>query len=141
MTEEIQEIIEEFELLSDWQDKYMHIIEMGKELPDLPESKKTEDNIVRGCQSKVWLTAEQNKGNIRFEADSDAIITKGLVALLIRVFSEKSPDEVLKIDLSFLETIGVADHLSMTRSNGLRAMIKQMQLYAVAFKAKGEISS
>lgn len=141
MTEEIQEIIEEFELLSDWQDKYMHIIEMGKELPSLPDSKKTEENIVRGCQSKVWLHAEQEEEKIHFEADSDAIITKGLVALLIRVFSKKSPDEVLAIDLSFLETIGVADHLSMTRSNGLRAMIKQMQLYAVAFKAKQEISS
>ena len=140
MTEEIRDIIEEFELLSDWQDKYMHIIEMGKDLPVLPESKKTEENIVRGCQSKVWLNAVYQEGKIHFHADSDAIITKGLVALLVRVFSQKSPDEILSMDLSFLDTIGVADHLSMTRSNGLRAMIKQMQVYAIAFKTKEGIS-
>ncbi len=140
MTEEIRDIIEEFELLSDWQDKYMHIIEMGKDLSALPESKKTEENIVRGCQSKVWLHADYQEGVIHFQADSDAIITKGLVALLVRVFSQKSPDEILSMDLSFLDTIGVADHLSMTRSNGLRAMIKQMQVYAIAFKTKEGIA-
>ena len=141
MNEEIQDIIEEFELLSDWQEKYMHIIEMGKEMPELEESLKTEDNIVRGCQSKVWLHATHQEGKVRFEADSDAIITKGLIALLIRVFSNQKPDEILQMDLTFLNTIGVSDHLSMTRSNGLRAMIKQMQLYALAFKTKEGISS
>ncbi|MEM6632451.1 MAG: SufE family protein [Bacteroidota bacterium] len=141
MKEEIQYIVEEFELLSDWQEKYMHIIEMGKELPEMASSFKSEDNIVRGCQSKVWLHASYQDEKILFEADSDAIITKGLIALLIRVFSDQRPDDILHMDLTFLDTIGVSDHLSMTRSNGLRAMIKQMQLYALAFKTKEGISS
>ncbi|MCL4160047.1 UNVERIFIED_CONTAM: hypothetical protein GTU68_044787 [Idotea baltica] len=112
-------------------DKYQYIIELGQQLPGLPEADKQEDNIVHGCQSQVWLTAAFNDGNVAFGADSDAIITKGLIAMLVRVLSGHTPTEVLNAQLSFVDKIGIRDHLSPTRSNGLNAMIKKMKYYAL----------
>lgn len=131
ITEIEEEIIEEFSLFDDWMDKYQYIIELGQQLPGLPESDKQEDNIVHGCQSQVWLTAAVKDGNVAFGADSDAIITKGLIAMLVRVLSGHSPEEVLNAQLSFVDKIGIRDHLSPTRSNGLNAMIKKMKYYAL----------
>ena len=131
-------ITDEFGLFDDWMDKYNHIIEMGKTLPMIDEKYKTEQYIISGCQSRVWLSAEMAEGKIIFKADSDAIITKGIINLLIRVLSNQSPDDILKTDLGFLDKIGLKEHLSPTRSNGLTSMIKQMKLYAVVFKAKGK---
>ncbi len=134
---EIQdEIIEDFDFFEDWDDKYAHIIEMGKELQPLAEEHKTDDNIIKGCQSRVWLNAEMKEDNLILEADSDAIIVKGLVAMLLKVFSNHTPDEIMNSDIYFMEKIGMANHLSPTRSNGLVAMIKQIKLYALAFKTK-----
>lgn len=134
---EIQdEIIEDFDFFEDWDDKYAHIIEMGKELQPLAEEHKTDDNIIKGCQSRVWLNAEMKGDNLILEADSDAIIVKGLVAMLLKVFSNHTPDEIMNSDIYFMEKIGMANHLSPTRSNGLVAMIKQIKLYALAFKTK-----
>lgn len=130
-------IMEEFSLFDDWMDKYNYIIEMGKTLPLIDEKYKTEQYLISGCQSRVWLSAEMKEGKIIFKADSDAIITKGIINLLIRVLSNQSPDDILKTDLGFLDKIGLKEHLSPTRSNGLTSMIKQMKLYAVVFKAKG----
>jgi len=131
-----EELVEEFEYLEDWMDKYTHLIELGRELEPLPEKYKNEDHIVRGCQSQVWLHAEQNQGLVKFIADSDAVITKGLIAMLIRVFSNHSPKEIMDADMSFLDKIGVREHLSPNRSNGLNAMLKQMKYYAIAFQAQ-----
>lgn len=130
------EIIEEFSGLSDWMDKYAYIIELGNAVEPLEEKHKTPDNIIDGCQSRVWLVAEENEGMINFRADSDAIIVKGLISLLIRVLSGHTPQEILDADLYFMKEIGLQEHLSPTRSNGLLAMMKQMRVYALAYKAK-----
>jgi cysteine desulfuration protein SufE len=130
------EIIEEFSGLSDWMDKYAYIIELGNAVEPIEEKFKTPDNIIEGCQSRVWLVAEENDGKIDFRADSDAIIVKGLISLLIRVLSGHTPQEILDADLYFMKEIGLQEHLSPTRSNGLLAMIKQMRVYALAYKAK-----
>ena len=134
---EIQdELIEEFSLFGDWMEKYENIIQMGKELPLIEEQYKTDDNLIKGCQSRVWLHADYKDGNIVFTADSDAIITKGLVSMVVRVLSNHTPDEIMNADLYFVDQIGLKEHLSVTRSNGLVSMIKQMKLYAVAIKTK-----
>ena len=134
---EIQdEIIEEFNDFDDWMDKYQMLIDLGNEQQPLPESAKTEQNLIDGCQSRVWLTAELTpEGLVHFEAESDALIVKGIVTLLIRVLSDHTPQEILDADLYFIERIGLREHLSPTRSNGLLAMLKQMKMYALAFKA------
>ena len=130
-------VIEEFDMFPDWMEKYEHIIELGKELDPLDDSKKLDENLIRGCQSRVWLSAELNdKGKVIFTADSDAIITKGLVALMIRVLSDAEPMEIASADLKFLEVIGLNAHLSPTRSNGLLSMVKQMKMYGLAFSAR-----
>ncbi len=134
---EIQdEIIEEFEGLTDWMDRYAYIIELGESLPPFPEADKIPANLIEGCQSRVWITAHIDaEGNVVFQADSDALIVKGIVALLLRVLSGQKPEEIIGADLYFIDRIGLKDHLSPTRSNGLVAMVKQMRNYAVAFKA------
>lgn len=134
---EIQErIVEEFSIYTDWMEKYNYLIEIGKELGELPEESKTEQNLIQGCQSRVWLNAELKNGAIVFSADSDAIITKGIIGLLLRVFSNHNPDEILNAEISFIDRIGLKENLSPTRSNGLVSMLKQIRLYALAFKAK-----
>ncbi len=130
---EIQnEIIQEFELFDDWMDKYDHLIEMGKNLPLIDEQYKTDDYIVKGCQSKVWLNAKINDNRVEYTADSDAVITKGIIALLIRVLSGQKAKDILETELYFIDKIGLKEHLSPTRSNGLLSMIKQMKLFALA---------
>lgn len=136
---EIQdEIIDEFSGFSDWMDKYSYIIEMGNALPPIEEKHKTPDNIIEGCQSRVWLYATYENGKITFEADSDAIIVKGIISMLVRVLSGHTPDEILNADLYFIDEIGLKEHLSPTRSNGLLAMVKQIKMYALAYKTKEE---
>lgn len=130
------EIIEEFGVYDDWMDKYNYLIEISRELPVIDSKLKIKENLISGCQSKVWLNAEYNQGRIDFSADSDAIITKGIVALLIRVLSGRTPAEILNVDLYFIDRIGLRQNLSPTRSNGLLSMIKQMKLYALAYQAK-----
>ncbi|MEI7501161.1 MAG: SufE family protein, partial [Bacteroidota bacterium] len=129
-------IQDEFSMFDDWMDKYNYLIELGKSLPLIDEQYKTDQFIITGCQSKVWLHAEYRDGKVFFTADSDAIITKGIVSLLIRVFSGHTPDSIIQADLSFVDQIGLREHLSPTRSNGLSSMIKQMKLYAAVFKLK-----
>lgn len=133
---EIQdEIIEEFEGLTDWMDRYAYIIDLGNTLPELPEREKTPEHLIEGCQSRVWIDARRGDNReITFEADSDALIVKGIVALLLRVLSGHTPDEILDADLYFIDKIGLKEHLSPTRSNGLVAMVKQIKNYARAFK-------
>ena len=132
-----QEIIEEFEMFGDdWEPKYEHLIELGRSLPLIEFKFKTEERLIKGCQSKVWLHSEMRNGNVIFTADSDAIITKGIVALMIRVLSDHTPEEVIKAPMEFINVIGLKEHLSPTRANGLVSMIKQMKLDALAFKAK-----
>ena len=132
-----QEIIEEFELFADdWELKYEHLIELGKSLPLINEKYKTEEHIIKGCQSKVWLHSELENGKVLYTADSDAIITKGMVALMIRVLSNQKPDDILQADMAFIDKIGLKEHLSPTRANGLLSMIKQMKLDALALKNK-----
>lgn len=134
---EIQdEIIEEFADLDDWMDRYQLLIDMGGETEPLPDSDKVEQNLIDGCQSRVWLVCDEKEGRLYFRAESDALIVKGIVTLLIRVLSGHTPDEILDADLYFIEKIGLREHLSPTRSNGLLAMLKQMRAYAMAFKAK-----
>ena len=128
-----QEIVEEFALFDDWADRYEYLIDLGKKNPGLPDSDKSDANLVRGCQSQVWITAAMEQGKVIFRADSDALIVKGLVALLLRVFSGQTPSEVLSAELFFIDEIGMTQHLAQTRSNGLFAMIKQMKIYALAF--------
>ena len=124
-------------MFGDWMEKYEHIIEMGKELNPIVENDKTEDNLIRGCQSRVWLAARKEEdGTVLFSADSDAIITKGLVALMVRVLSGAAPEDIAKVDLHFLEDIGLNTHLSPTRSNGLASMVKQMKMYGLVFSAR-----
>ncbi len=130
------EIIEEFSDFTDWMDKYQLLIDLGNEQAPLDERYKTESNLIDGCQSRVWLQADYEDGRINFTAESDALIVKGIIALLIRVVSGHTPDEILSADLYFIDRIGLKDHLSPTRSNGLLAMVKQMRMYALAFKAK-----
>lgn len=135
---EIQdEIIEEFADFSDWMDKYQLLIDLGTEQAPLDERYKTESNLIEGCQSRVWLQADYAGGVITFTAESDALIVKGIVALLIRVLSGHTPQEILDADLYFIDRIGLKDHLSPTRSNGLLAMVKQIRMYALAFSVKG----
>ena len=134
---EIQdEIIEEFSGLDDWMDRYQLLIDMGGETEPLPDSDKVEQNLIDGCQSRVWLVCDEKEGRLYFRAESDALIVKGIVTLLIRVLSGHTPDEILDADLYFIEKIGLREHLSPTRSNGLLAMLKQMRAYAMAFKEK-----
>ena len=135
--DEIQEeIIEEFSAFDDWMDKYQMIIDLGNELPELDSRYKTDDNLIEGCQSRVWLQAEYTDGMVIFNADSDAIITKGLVSLLIKVMSGHTPQEILDSDLHFINEIGLTEHLSPSRSSGLLAMVKQMRIYALAWASK-----
>lgn len=132
-----QEVVEEFSDYDDWMDRYQLLIDLGSEQKPLPEEYKTQSNLIDGCQSRVWLQADLTpEGTIHFQAESDALIVKGIVTLLIRVLDGHTPDEILSADLHFIEDIGLKEHLSPTRSNGLLAMLKQMKLYAVAFKAK-----
>jgi cysteine desulfuration protein SufE len=135
---EIQdEIIEEFSVYDEWLDKYEYLIELGNSLEIIQENKKTPDNIIQGCQSRVWLDAKQEEdGTLSFAADSDAIITKGIIALLIRVFNRQKPQDIIDADLYFIDRIGLREHLSPTRSNGVAAMLKQMKLFALAYQAK-----
>lgn len=127
------EIIQEFSVFDDWMDKYEYLIELGKELNGFNETSRTNQNLIDGCQSKVWLNAEYKDGKIIFTADSDAIITKGIVSLLIRVLSNQTPDDILNTNLYFIEKTGLQQHLSPTRSNGLMSMVKQIKLYAMAY--------
>jgi len=130
------EIIEEFDMFSDWMEKYDYLIELGKSLPMIDSQHKTDENIIKGCQSKVWVYGELAGDKVIFTADSDAIITKGIVALMVRVLSNQTPDDILNADLHFIDEIGLKEHLSPTRANGLLAMIKQMKFYALAYKSK-----
>lgn len=130
------EIIEEFELFDDWMDKYEYIIQLGKELPLIDEKYKTEENLIKGCQSKVWLHADMRDGKLCFTADSDALITKGLVSMVVQVLSGQKPKDIADADIYFIDKIGLQSHLSPTRSNGLLSMLKQIKLYAVAYQAK-----
>lgn len=130
------EVIEEFSDFDDWMDKYQLLIDLGSEQEPLPEEYKTEQNLIDGCQSRVWLQADYENGALKFRAESDALIVKGIVALLVRVLSGHTPSEILDADLYFIDSIGLKEHLSPTRSNGLVAMLKQMKMYALAFKAK-----
>lgn len=132
-----QELIAEFSDIEDWMDRYGYIIDLGNQLPAIEEDKKVPANLIEGCQSRVWLDAELDKdGKIQYTADSDAIIVKGIISLLISVLNGHTPDEILDADLHFINDIGLGEHLSPTRSNGLLAMVKQMRMYAMAFKAK-----
>jgi cysteine desulfuration protein SufE len=128
-----QEIIEEFSAYEDWMDKYGYLIELGNDLKDLDPKEKIDQNLIKGCQSRVWLVAEMEDGRINFRGESDAVIVKGLVALLLRVVSGRTPNELLENDLHFIDDLGLKQHLSPTRSNGLLAMLKQIRLYAVAY--------
>lgn len=131
-----EEIIEEFSVFDEWMDKYTYLIELGNDLEGFDDKNRVEQNLIEGCQSKVWLNAEVVDGKIYYTGDSDAIITKGIVALLIRTLSGHTPDEILNNELFFIDKVGLKEHLSPTRSNGLVSMIKQMHLYALAFKTK-----
>ncbi len=134
---EIQdEIIDEFAMFDDWMQRYEYIIELGKNLPLIKEEFKIEDNIIKGCQSKVWLQGEQQGDTVAFTADSDAILTKGIIAILIRVFSNQKPADILEADMEFIDAIGLKEHLSPTRANGLVSMIKNIKMYALAFQSK-----
>ena len=130
------EIVSEFALFDDWMQKYEYMIELGKSLPLISENNKTDDNIIKGCQSKVLLHAELNKNKINFTADSDAIITKGIIAILLRVFSGHHPTEIIESDTEFIDKIGLKEHLSPSRANGLGSMIKQLKMYAIAYQTK-----
>lgn len=130
------EIIEEFSIFDDWMDRYSFLIDIGKELSAFPEDLKSEQLLIKGCQSQVWLNSKLEDGKIIFEGDSDAIITRGIVALLIRVMSGLKPDEIMNADLYFIDKIGLRENLSPTRSNGLAAMVKQMKMYGLAYHAK-----
>lgn len=139
---EIQdEIIQEFADLDDWMDRYQLLIDLGSSQPKLDDKYKTEQNLIDGCQSRVWLQADMKDGLLHFQAESDALIVKGIVALLVRVLSDHTPEEILRADLYFIESIGLREHLSPTRSNGLLAMLRQMKLYALAYQARGGAES
>ncbi|MPM93235.1 Cysteine desulfuration protein SufE [bioreactor metagenome] len=138
IAEKTAEMTAGFSNFEDWLDKYNYIIEIGKSLPPLDEAKKTPPNLISGCQSQVWITASYNDGVVTFEGDSDALITKGIAAILISILSESTPDDIIQCDMKFIDEIGLREHLSPTRANGLNGMIKQMKLYALAFKTKFE---
>mgnify|MGYP001415743526 FL=1 len=127
------EIVEEFDIFDTWMDKYEYLIELGKSVPKISEENKKEENIIKGCQSKVWLHAEKQDGLVRFYADSDAIITKGIISLLIRIFSNQKPEDIINADTDFIDKIGLRQHLSPNRANGLNNMIKKIKYYAIAF--------
>lgn len=129
------EIIEEFDLFDDWEGKYEYIIDLGKKLAPLPEAYKTEDHIIKGCQSRVWLNATLEDGKVVFQADSDAIIVKGLISMLVQVLSGHRPEEIVHADLYFMEKVGLQQHLAQTRANGLASMVKQMKAYGLAFSS------
>ncbi|VVV00654.1 MULTISPECIES: SufE family protein [Mesonia] len=131
-----EEIVEEFEMFDDWMQRYEYMIELGKSLPLIDEQYKTDENIIKGCQSKVWVHADMKDGKVVFTADSDAIITKGIIAILIRVFSNQEPQAILDANTDFIDEIGLKEHLSPTRANGLVSMIKQLKMYALAYQAK-----
>tara|TARA_B110000444_G_scaffold261441_1_gene313641 strand:+ start:17089 stop:17514 length:426 start_codon:yes stop_codon:yes gene_type:complete len=131
-----QEIIDEFELFDDWMQRYEYMIELGKLLPIIDQKNKTDNNVIKGCQSKVWVYAELKKDKIIYTADSDAIITKGIIALLLRVFSKQHPSDILAADTSFVDKIGLKEHLSPTRANGLLSMIKQLKMYAIVYQTQ-----
>tara|TARA_R110001632_G_scaffold153025_2_gene270760 strand:- start:5267 stop:5692 length:426 start_codon:yes stop_codon:yes gene_type:complete len=130
-----EEIIDEFDMFDDWMERYEYLIELGKSLPIIDEQFKVEENIIKGCQSKVWLYSKMNGTTIEYTADSDAILTKGLVALLLRVFTNQTPQDILAADTDFIDAIGLKEHLSPTRANGLVSMLKQIKLYAIAQQA------
>jgi cysteine desulfuration protein SufE len=131
-----QDIIEEFSMFDDWMQRYEYLIDLGKNLPLIKEEYKTDENTIKGCQSKVWLMAEEIDGKIVFTADSDAILTKGIIAVLVRVFSNQDPTDILQANTEFIDEIGLKEHLSPTRANGLVSMIKQIKMYALAFESK-----
>jgi cysteine desulfuration protein SufE len=131
-----QEIIEEFSGLGEWMERYNYLIDLGKDLPPIDPAYRTEEYLIRGCQSRVWLNAELTDGKVCYTADSDAIITKGLAALMIRAFTNHTPSEIIEADLDFIDVIGLKEHLSPTRSNGLLSMVKQIRYYALAYQAK-----
>ena len=131
-----KELVEEFSFFEDWMQRYEHMIDLGKSLPLIKDKYKTDDNVIKGCQSKVWMHAELEETKLIFTADSDAIITKGIIAILIRVFSKQHPDEILNADTKFIDQIGLKEHLSPTRANGLVSMIKQIKMYALAYKTQ-----
>ena len=130
------EIIDEFSMFEDWMQRYEYMIELGKSLPLIRDEHKTDNNIIKGCQSKVWIHAEMNNDKIIFTADSDAIITKGIIAILIRVFSNQHPKDIIEADTNFIDEIGLKEHLSPTRANGLVSMIKQIKMYAIAYQTQ-----
>ena len=131
-----EEVIDEFLLFDDWMQKYEYMIDLGKSLPLINDNNKTDDRLIKGCQSKVWLDAQLKNGKINYTADSDAIITKGIMAILLRVFSNQTPDAILSANTDFIDEIGLKEHLSPTRANGLVSMIKQLKIYALALKAQ-----
>ena len=131
-----KEIVDEFALVEDWMQRYEYMIELGKSLPIIDEKHRTDSNIIKGCQSKVWVYAELKKDKLIYTADSDAIITKGIIALLLRVFSEQHPSDILAADTAFIDEIGLKEHLSPTRANGLVSMIKQLKMYAIAYQTQ-----
>ena len=130
-----EEIIDEFSMFDDWMERYEYIIDLGKSLPIIDDAFKTDDNLIKGCQSKVWLHSEVDNNHVKYTADSDAILTKGIVALLLRVFSDQHPKDILEADTSFIDEIGLKEHLSPTRANGLVSMVKQIKMYAIAQQA------
>ncbi|MBB3123414.1 cysteine desulfuration protein SufE [Mesoflavibacter sabulilitoris] len=134
---EIQEdIIDEFSMFEDWEERYQYMIDLGKTLPLIDEQYKTDDHIIKGCQSKVWVHAQMDEDKVAFTADSDAIITKGIIAILIRVFSNQHPKDIIEADTDFIDKIGLKEHLSPTRANGLVSMIKQLKMYAIAYQTQ-----
>lgn len=136
ISEKQQEIIDEFADIDDWMDRYAYIIDLGNNLPPIEEKYKTPEHLIEGCQSRVWLNADYRDGKVHYTADSDAIIVKGIISLLISVLNDHTPDEIINSDLHFIDEVGLSQHLSPTRSNGLLAMVKQMKLDALAYKAK-----
>ncbi len=131
-----EEIVDEFSMFDDWMERYEYIIQLGKSLPLIKEESKVESNLIKGCQSKVWLQGEQNEDKIVFTADSDAILTKGIIAILIRTFSNQKATDILEADMDFIDKIGLKEHLSPTRANGLVSMIKNIKMYALAFNSQ-----
>lgn len=131
-----ESVVEDFAMFDDWMDKYEYLISLGKELPLIVEEKKVDENLIKGCQSRVWLDAQLKDDKIEFTADSDAIITKGIISLMIQVLSNASPEEIIKEELFFIDQIGLKEHLSPTRSNGLVSMVKQMKMYALAYQTQ-----
>lgn len=134
------ELIEDFSMLTDWMEKYEHIIQLGKELPLIDDNYRKEENLIKGCQAKVWLHADFKDGKIFFTADSDAVITKGLVSMVIKVLSDRTPGEIIQSELYFVDRIGLRQHLSLTRSNGLSSMIKQIKMYALALQTQSNVN-